>query len=91
LIESKTDINLLFCPECGSEYPVKDTTVEQDVQTDVPPSNSNSGPKIVSARKKIKHYYDSFESLIPDDDTISIKESQGQGGKRLVYYREDKP
>jgi hypothetical protein len=88
LLASKTDPDLLFCPECGSEYPVNDTIKEQDVLTDVPPSgNSNSGTKIISARKKRK-YYDSFGALIPDDDFDALHDMQG--GRRIVYYREDK-
>ena len=52
LIESKTDLDLLYCPECASEYPLKDTVREQDVLTDVPPSNSTSGTKIISTKEK---------------------------------------
>jgi hypothetical protein len=62
---------------------------EQDVLTDVPPNNSNSGTKIISARKKRKHY-DNFGTLIPEDDQIAINESLGAGFKKLIYYKEDK-
>ena len=86
LIEHKTDQNLLFCPECGSTFPLKDTVKEQDIQTDVPASNSNT-TKIISARNKRK-YYDSFANLIPDDDLDALHDMQG--GRRIVYYREDK-
>ena len=85
LIESK-DPTLLFCPECGSEYPLKDTIKQQDIQTDVPPSNSNQ-TKIISAKRKRKHY-DNFGTLIPDDDLDALHDMQG--GRRIIYYREDK-
>lgn len=32
LLESKTDPSLLYCPECGSEYPVNQAPVDQGIQ-----------------------------------------------------------
>lgn len=87
LLKHKTDESLLFCPECGSEFPLKieDTVTEQGIQSKFTP---NTQTKIISAHSKKKHY-DSFGNLIPvDNDPIIIKDMTE--GKRVVYYNEKK-
>lgn len=88
LIPSKTDPNIVFCPECGSEWPlnVKDTITEQGIKSDIP-AGTESGPKIVQAKKKRK-FRDSMGNPIPEDDKDAILDIQG--GKRIINYREDK-
>jgi hypothetical protein len=66
LIESKTDLNLLFCPECGSEYPVKETVLDQDIESKF---GTNEETKIIQAKKK-KKYTDSMGNPIPTDDKM---------------------
>jgi hypothetical protein len=85
---SKTDPNVLFCPECGSEWPlnIKDTITEQGVKSDIP-AGTDSGTKIVQAKKK-KRFLDSMGNSIPADDKDALQDMSG--GKRIVYYREDK-
>jgi hypothetical protein len=86
LIQAEED-DLLLCPDCGTRYPLKDTVTEQNVQSNILPTNSNSGTKIISGKKKRKHY-DSFGSLIPEDD-LDIQKDIARGCK-IISYREDK-
>lgn len=85
---SKTDSSMLECSECGSQWPlnIKDTITEQGVQSDIP-AGTDSTPKIVQPRKK-KKLRDSLGNEIPADDKDAIQDMSG--GKRIVYYRDDK-
>jgi hypothetical protein len=84
LIPHKTDPNIAFCPECGSEYPlnVKDTITEQGIKSDIP-AGSQSQTKIVQAKKKRK-FRDSMGNPIPEDDKQAMADLAS--GKTVVYY-----
>lgn len=32
------DNSVLFCPQCGTTYPINETTVEQGIQSNIPPT-----------------------------------------------------
>lgn len=55
-----TDPDLLFCPRCGTRYPLKVTVFPQDIQSSIPPT-TDSCTKIISAKSKPrqvgKHLY----------------------------------
>lgn len=84
MIPHKTDPNIAFCPECGSEYPlnVKDTITEQGIKSDIP-AGSQSQTKIVQAKKKRK-FRDSMGNPIPEDDKQAMADLAS--GKTVVYY-----
>ncbi len=71
LLPDKEDKDMLFCPSCGCRYPVKDTVEEQNIESNLPASNTNSGPKIFSAKPNRK-YYDNFGALIDDPDIQNL-------------------
>jgi len=82
------DQDFLICCECGSEFPlnVNDTITEQGIKFDIP-AGTNSGPKIVQAKRKKRLFSESGDP-IPKDDLDAIHDMQS--GRRIVNYREDK-
>lgn len=58
--------DVLFCPECGSEYKIDETVTDQTVQAKYGPYSQT---KLISAKKKRKHY-DNFGALIRVDQIL---------------------
>lgn len=80
LIKDEKEPDLLFCPQCGCRYPVKDTVTKQNIQSKI---NPNSGTKIITGKTKRK-FYDSFANLIPQDDKETLQDLAA--GRKIVYY-----
>jgi hypothetical protein len=83
LLKAKDDPNLLLCPECGCEYLLNETSVDQNIQSKFSPNNS--GTKIISGKKKRK-YYDVLGHEITDPEILA----EAQRGKTVISYNEQK-
>jgi hypothetical protein len=81
-LPSKTDPNLVFCPQCGSEWKKEDTVAAQNIESKF---GINNQTKIVSAKKKRK-FYDKHGNEITDPELIQ----EMQGGHTVISYQEKK-
>lgn len=83
LLESNTDPNLLFCPECGSEYKIEETSIDQTIESKFGTANQT---KIVSAKSRRKRFFDSQGNEINQQDK-DIMADLAQG-KTVISYSE---
>ena len=87
LLKAEAD-DVLFCSQCGTTYPIKDTNVDQTAQSKNLPNSG--GTKIISGRKnrrKVK-YCDARGNEIPEDDTDAMHDIAE--GRKILHYHEDK-
>jgi hypothetical protein len=78
----------LQCGNCGQRYPIKDTVLEQNFQTEITPTNT----KLITKKKKPKVYRDSLGNEINDE---TLLQDIARGATVISYYEqksgEDKP
>ena len=86
LLKDEQDPDLWFCPQCGTRYKISETVEDQDIQSNLSPTNSNV-TKIISGKKKTKKHYDSFGALIPEDPDMQNLIARGY---KIISYHEQK-
>ena len=84
LLPVQGDTRILQCQQCGQQYPVQETVIEQNIQSNISPSNSQT--KIIQAKKK-KKFFDQEDNEINDKTLLN---DMARGNVRVIKYHEEK-
>lgn len=81
VISKLDEPGVLYCPQCGTTYPEKDTATEETMK----PKHTKQTTKIISPKKQ-KKYYDKQGIEITDEALIA----DIQRGATVYRYHEEK-